>query len=73
MNNHPKKTIINRRCDEPMRRSKEKTHRWKCTGKCKTCICGITIDQEGNEEHVNPLSKVFKRIVEDERLSATKK
>ena len=65
------KIVVHRRCDEPMRRSKEKTHRWKCTGKCKTCICCITIDQEGNEEHVNPLSKAFKRN-ENERLSAAK-
>lgn len=69
MNNHPKKTIIKRRCDVPMKRSKEKAygHRWKCNGVCKTCICCIVTNESGDEEHVD-----IRRVRKDERLSATK-
>ena len=54
--------IINRRCDEPMRRSKEKCNtpyhkRWKCNEDCKNCICCIQMDEQGNESHVNVASK----------------
>ena len=50
------------RCDKPMRRSKEKTRmieafnipKWKCTGKCYNCICGIVKDEDGTETHVKP-------------------
>lgn len=67
------KLIKHRRCDEPMKRSKDNAyrHNWHCTGQCKTCICCIVMDSEGNEEHINPLSKAFKRIEENERLSTT--
>ncbi len=71
MNNHPKKIIIKRRCDVPMKRSKERTRRWKCNGVCKTCICCIVTNESGDEEHINPLSKKYKRN-ENERLSAAK-
>ena len=30
------------RCDEPMKKSKERTGSWKCMGDCRRCICGIT-------------------------------
>lgn len=48
-----------RRCDKPMRRSKEqcwlsyKKKHWQCTGECKNCICCIERDAYGNERHIN--------------------
>lgn len=55
------------RCDEPMRRSKEKARvintqivggisvpKWKCTGDCYNCICGIVTTEDGTESHVKP-------------------
>lgn len=54
-----------------MKRSKERTRRWKCNGVCKTCICCIVTNESGDEEHINPLSKKYKRN-ENERLSAAK-
>lgn len=55
-------TIIQRRCDEPMRRSKERCitpayRKWKCTEDCRNCICCIQMDEQGNEAHVNVASK----------------
>ena len=51
------------RCDEPMRRSKERAvneswgvygiPKWKCTGKCSQCICGLVMDSFGVWSHVN--------------------
>lgn len=61
-------TIISRRCDEAMRRSKERCitpayHKWKCTEDCRNCICCITMDDQGNEQHVNVASKTrYKEI-----------
>ena len=45
------------RCDESMRRSKERCYtpfhtRWRCTGECKACICGLRKTQTGDWEHV---------------------
>ena len=50
------------RCDEPMRRSKERAVNeswgvygipgWKCTGKCSQCICGLVMDSFGVWSHV---------------------
>ena len=56
------KYIINRRCDEPMRRSKEQCYirpgvHWSCTGKCKECICSIYKTNNGTEHHNNFLTK----------------
>ena len=53
---------ISRRCDEPMRRSKERCNtpfhtRWKCTGNCAGCICCIEKDENGNERHSNNRSQ----------------
>lgn len=47
------------RCDEPMRRSKEHTRswtvygipKWRCTGECERCICGMKQDDKGIWEH----------------------
>lgn len=66
---HPNKIIIQRRCDVPMRRSKERNGtnqfgfrmKWKCNGDCKTCICCIEKDDMGQETHVNLLSRARKR------------
>lgn len=55
--------IIHRRCDEPMRRSKESARnarslkQWKCDGRCKECICCIEQLISGEERHVNPSRK----------------
>lgn len=56
------KFIIDKRCDEPMRRSKEKLntpyHRpWKCTGKCASCVCCIATLSDGTEQHINLMGK----------------
>lgn len=52
--------IIRRRCDKPMRKSKERAFlpgdnriHWRCTENCKECICCIETDENGNEKHVN--------------------
>jgi hypothetical protein len=55
-------SVIRRRCDEPMRKSKErcytnKGHRWRCTGECRTCICCLEMMPDGRERHFNPLFK----------------
>ena len=60
---HTISTIVKRRCDVPMRRSKEKciTPRlrpWRCPEDCKNCICCIWMDENGNESHVNVASKM---------------
>lgn len=49
-----------RRCDEPMRRSKERGFtasgkRWRCKGECKNCICCLETRYDGTEEHFNPM------------------
>ena len=56
------KYIQSRRCDEPMRRSKEQCYtpwhkRWKCTGDCKNCICSIYKTNNGVEHHNNLMTK----------------
>lgn len=47
------------RCDTAMRRSKEKAgegvrdiRRFRCTGECKSCICGMIKRSDGTWEHV---------------------
>lgn len=60
---HVTLTIISRRCDIPMRRSKERCQTsmrrpWRCTGDCKNCFCCIQMDELGNESHVNVASKM---------------
>ena len=50
-------TIVRRRCDKSMRRSKEKGYRitgnhWKCPGDCRGCFCCIETDDLGNERHM---------------------
>lgn len=49
------------RCDVSMRRSKEEASRWswktygipkwKCTGNCESCICGLVKTWKGTWEH----------------------
>lgn len=56
------KWIIGRRCDESMKRSKEKCitplyTRWKCNNDCKTCICCIYKINDGTEHHFDPNSR----------------
>lgn len=56
------KYIKSRRCDEPMRRSKERGYirpgvHWQCTGQCKNCICSIYKTNNGVEHHNNLLTK----------------
>lgn len=44
------KSIFSRvECDEPMAKKKKLL---PCSGKCKQCIAGILVDEEGNREHV---------------------
>ena len=52
--------IISRRCDESMRRSKERCYissigrmAWRCTGECSRCICCIETIEDGTERHVS--------------------
>lgn len=50
--------IKRRRCDKPMRRSKEKCltrsgEHWKCPGDCRGCLCCIEQDEDGNERHAH--------------------
>lgn len=59
---HVMPVIVSRRCDEPMRRSKEKCYtprlrKWRCTEDCRNCICCIQKDENGTESHVNVASK----------------
>lgn len=54
-------SIVSRRCDEPMRRSKEKCitpfyRPWRCTEDCRNCFCCIQMDENGTESHVNVAS-----------------
>ena len=54
--------IISRRCDKPMRKSKERCNtpyytRWKCKAKCDECICCIEKDENGMERHVSNRSR----------------
>lgn len=56
-------TIIRRRCDKSMRRSKEKCttpgrYPWRCTEDCRNCFCCIYMDENGNESHVNVASRM---------------
>lgn len=67
MNNHLKKTIIKRRCDKPMKRSKERTRRWKCNKDCRNCFCCIEMDTSFDEEHVD-----IRRVRKNERLPKDK-
>ena len=67
MNNHPKKTIIKRRCDIPMKRSKERTRCWKCNKDCRNCFCCIEMDNGEYEEHVD-----IRRVRKDEGLPKDK-
>ena len=44
------------RCDKAMRRSKEKPvpyigEPWRCTGQCKTCVCGLHQNDDGTWSH----------------------
>lgn len=49
------------RCDTAMRRSKERANneswkiygipKWKCTGECERCICGMKKGYKGAWEH----------------------
>lgn len=60
--NYGNRFEISRRCDEPMKRSKEKCRRpsgkrWKCDGNCKQCICCLIMADDGTEHHFNPLRK----------------
>ena len=56
------------RCDKAMRRSKERTReltefgvpRWRCTGDCGSCICGIIRHKDGTESHINTMRKGVK-------------
>jgi hypothetical protein len=51
------------KCDEAMRRSKEKAGRklyketgisgWRCTGECERCICGMRQGEKSIWEHNN--------------------
>ena len=51
------------RCDKPMRRSKERTigvdeigiKKWRCTGDCWNCVCGLITKGDGTSHHVNLL------------------
>lgn len=59
------KYITSRRCDVPMRRSKERCRKpngkpWRCTGECKSCICSIYKTDNGTEHHNNTMSKRFR-------------
>ena len=61
------KHIISRRCDEPMRRSKEQGYtqynrHWECTGDCKNCICSIYKTDNGLEYHNNFLRKEIEDV-----------
>lgn len=64
--------VIHRRCDEPMKRSKERCRkpngeRWECTGDCKNCICCIYMTQYFREHHVNFLKKEPNEVYAYER------
>lgn len=53
--------IMKIRCDEPMRRSKERASKnliagvpqFRCTKKCDTCICGLRQGYNAVWEHIN--------------------
>lgn len=56
-----------RKCDQSMRRSKERCitpnlRRWKCTEDCKNCVCGMYQTQEGDWHHNNLIGKQPKEI-----------
>ena len=62
-----------RRCDKPMRRSKERGfmasgRRWRCTEDCSSCICCLEKRYDGTWEHHNPRF-TGERIEDDERRS----
>lgn len=42
--------IVRRRCDVPMARRKGLLYR--CSRRCKDCLCCIETDEYGNEQHV---------------------
>lgn len=44
------------KCDEAMRRSKERCYKpagdkWRCTGECRECHCGLHKKDDGTWEH----------------------
>lgn len=54
------------RCDEQMKRSKErcmtitptgKRYRWRCTGECSQCICAMVKQEDGTWMHIRRLNK----------------
>lgn len=47
----PEVATFSVRCDEPMKRSKERTKSWKCHGNCKNCMCGIIKAVGYDNEH----------------------
>ena len=54
---YAKTIVIDNRCDVPMRRSKEQCNTpnntpWRCTEDCKSCICCIVKDENGDERHL---------------------
>ena len=56
------KSIARRRCDQAMKRSKEKCNtpffkKWKCNDDCRNCICCLMTMEDGTEEHFNPTRK----------------
>lgn len=60
--NNGEKYIIGKRCDIPMRRSKEKCmtlngNRWECHKNCDGCFCVIYKYNDGTEEHLYLRSK----------------
>lgn len=68
----PYKTYA-RRCDEPMRRSKERCYtpsrrKWRCTEQCNNCVCCLEKRYDGTWEHFNPLF-TGERREHDERRS----
>ena len=68
--------IINRRCDEPMRRSKERCitpayRKWKCSEDCRNCICCIQMDENGNEEKLKKKEQIEMLTKELEKSKKT--
>ena len=50
------KLLVERKCDKAMRRSKERCStpvytRWRCTGECQNCVCGMYKKDDGTWEH----------------------
>lgn len=59
--------ILMIKCDEPMKRSKERATpfwemrsvKWECNGRCEQCVCGMKKNKDGNWIH-NKLGKESK-------------